>query len=165
MDRGDVEALLDAAFGADRHGRTAYRLRDGLRPIAALSLAALEGDLLVGSIQCWPIELAADRGATVPLTLVGPVAVHPERQGIGIGRALMHRVIDLAPTLGGEALLLIGDPDYYDTLFGFSANATGGWRVPGPVERYRLLARIGPAVALPAEGMLRPSTAALDRVG
>ncbi|MDB5684177.1 MAG: hypothetical protein JWM75_1875, partial [Sphingomonas bacterium] len=25
----EVEALLDAAFGADRHQRTAYRLRQG----------------------------------------------------------------------------------------------------------------------------------------
>ena len=41
--------------------------------------------------------------------------------------------------------MLIGDPEYYGRFFGFSAEATAGWRLPGPVEARRLLAR-GPGV-------------------
>ena len=53
----DVERLLDAAFGADRHTRTAYRLREGMAAIPELSLAALEDERLVGALQSWPIAL------------------------------------------------------------------------------------------------------------
>lgn len=136
-----VEALLDAAFGADRHGRTAYRLREGARPIAAMSLAALIGDALVGSIQCWPVQLDRDAGGAVPMILVGPIAVSPAHQDIGIGRALTRAAIERAAAVeGGDALMLIGDPDYYGRFFGFSAARTGGWRLPGPFEPHRLLA-------------------------
>jgi len=58
-----VELLLDAAFGADRRGRTAYKLREGMAPIPELSLAAFEDDRLVGALQCWPIAL---HGADAP---------------------------------------------------------------------------------------------------
>ena len=49
------DALLDEAFGADRHRRTAYVIRGSATAIASLSFAAIEEGTLVGSIQCWPI--------------------------------------------------------------------------------------------------------------
>lgn len=146
VDPAAVEALLDAVFGADRHARTAYRLREGVAAIRALSLAAVEDGELVGSIQCWPVRLAADGGAAVPMVLVGPIAVSPAHQDVGIGRALTRRAIgDAREITGGDALMLIGDPDYYGRFFGFSADRTAGWRLPGPFERERLLA-LGDAV-------------------
>ena len=45
IDPAAVEALLDRAFGRDRHGRTAYRLRDGVESIPGLSFAAIEDDV------------------------------------------------------------------------------------------------------------------------
>lgn len=136
-----VEALLDAAFGTDRHGRTAYRLRQGTQPIAAMSLAAVIGGDLVGSIQCWPVALVRDDGGAVPMILVGPIAVSPMHQDIGIGRALTRAAIGRATEIeGGDALMLIGDPDYYGRFFGFTAGRTGAWRLPGPFEPHRLLA-------------------------
>lgn len=147
--RDAVEQLLDRVFGADRHGRTAYRLRDGVAAVPALSFAAVEAGTLVGSIQCWPVELIGDDGSVTPMILVGPVAVSPERQNVGIGRALMRRVVDGA---GDAVLMLIGDHDYY-AQFGFGAAHTGAWRLPGPFERARLLAR-GPAPDMP--GMVGP---------
>lgn len=133
-----VELLLDAAFGTDRHGRTAYRVREGMGVIPSLSFAAVEGGALVGSIQCWPVALACDDGTRVPMVMVGPVAVSPARQNVGIGRALMWRAIEVAQA-AGEPLMLIGDPEYY-AQFGFDADATGQWRLPGPFEQHRLLA-------------------------
>ncbi len=69
----------------------------------------------------------------------------------------MRAALDAAPA--DAALMLIGDPEYYGRFFGFSADHTGEWRLPGPVERHRLLARghgvpagageIGPRVAAP----------------
>ena len=152
-----VEALLDRAFGPDRHTRTAYRLREGMTALANASLAARESGVLVGSIQLWPVQFAGDDGGHSPLTLVGPVAIAPVRQRQGIGHVLMDVALSRVPA---DALMLIGDPEYYGRFFGFSADRTGAWRLPGPVERHRLLARgtgvpagagtIGPRVAADA---------------
>lgn len=133
-----VEQLLDDAFGTGRHGRTAYRVREGTTAIAALSFAVKADDgRLIGSIQCWPVQLDGDDGGTTPMVMVGPVAVDPALQGIGIGRALMAASIAAA---GADApLMLIGDPDYY-RQFGFTAERTAQWRMPGPYEQHRILA-------------------------
>jgi predicted N-acetyltransferase YhbS len=128
-----VEQLLDDAFGQDRHSRTAYLLRIPQTEIAALSFAILDGTRLTGSIQCWPIKLENTR-----LVLVGPVAVTPDRQGTGLGKQLMQAMLD---------------PEYYGR-FGFSAEQTGGWTLPGPWEPRRLLARNVSGQSLPETGML-----------
>jgi predicted N-acetyltransferase YhbS len=161
VDPAAVEALLDRAFGRDRHGRTAYRLREGVDAIPGLSFAAVEEGTLIGTIQCWPVMLTGDDGRDHALVLVGPVAVEPSRQRSGLGKELMHQALDAALESGDDsAMMLIGDPEYYGRFFGFSADATAGWRLPGPVERHRLLARgmavpavagsLGPRVALAA---------------
>lgn len=141
---GAVERLLDRAFGTDRHTRTAYRLRHGTAAIPALSFALVDDGRLLGSIQCWPVRFAGDDGANWPLVLVGPVAIAPERQQEGFGRTLMQAALHAADALRLD-LMLIGDPAYYERFFGFTAAATAEWRLPGPVERHRLLAR-GPTV-------------------
>jgi predicted N-acetyltransferase YhbS len=154
-----VEQLLDRAFGTDRHSRTAYRIREGMPAIPDLSFAAIEDGALVGAIQCWPILFDADEGADeghdVPLVMVGPVAVEPARQRDGIGHRLMNHALEAARISGqAELLTLIGDPEYYGRFFGFTADRTGAWRVPGPVERHRLLA-LGDSIPGGA-GMLGP---------
>jgi predicted N-acetyltransferase YhbS len=147
----DVEALLDAAFGTDRRTRTAYRIRTGVTADPDLSFTAFEGERLVGSLQTWPVGVGE-----VPVLLVGPVAVDPARQRAGIGRRMMERLVSTAPDL---PMAMIGDPEYYGRFFGFSAEDTGGWAVPGPVERHRLLARH--AGGLPRHGNLGPRTFAV----
>jgi predicted N-acetyltransferase YhbS len=150
-----IERLLDLSFGYDRHQRTAYRLREGVAAAPDLSCAALDPEgRLVGSLQSWPLALLGNDGAATPLWLVGPIAVHPDRQGEGIGRAMLARAcaaIDATP----QPAVLIGDPGYYGA-FGFAADATAGWTFPGPVERHRLLARLTPGATLPATGLLGP---------
>lgn len=136
-----VEAVLDAAFGADRFGRTAYRVRQGTRALPALSVSAWDGAALIGTLQSWPVALATADGARMPLIMVGPVAVLPERQRDGMGRAMMAAMIDAAERQADAALMLIGDPEYYGRFFGFAADATGAWTLPGPYEQRRLLAR------------------------
>lgn len=152
-----LEALLDAAFGADRHRRTAYRLREGQAAIPALSFAACEEGALVGSLQSWRIELA-HAGGTAPLLLVGPIAVSPDRQRGGIGRRLTSHALAAIDAAGETASVLIGDPEYYARFFGYDAAPTRHWRLPGAVERHRLLARLTGGRTLPAEGELRGVT-------
>jgi predicted N-acetyltransferase YhbS len=150
-----IERLLDLAFGADRQRRTAYRLREGVSAELAASCAAFdESGALIGSLQSWPLALTEPEGRATPLWLVGPIAVHPDRRGEGIARGMLRRAL-AAIDETGVCAVLIGDPEYYGP-FGFAADATGGWSLPGPVERHRLLARLDEGQTLPAEGMLGP---------
>ena len=152
-----VEALLDAAFGPDRFGRTAYRVREGMNAVPALSFALIEDGALVGTIQCWPVAHHAPEDTVTPLVMVGPVAVRPEVQRGGHGRALMVRMLEAAETEADSALMMIGDPEYYGRFFGFTADATGEWDLPGPFERRRLLARVVNGHSLPTgTGMIGP---------
>ena len=151
-----VETLLDRAFGPDRAARTAYAIREGTQALPALSFAALDREeLLVGTIQCWPVSLTDDAGRAHPLIMIGPVAVVPERQSEGFGKALMLASLG---ALGADPLpqVMIGDPDYYSRFFGFSAAHTGGWRCPGEWQPDRLLARATNPAVLPESGMLGP---------
>ncbi len=152
-----VEQLLDAAFGTDRVGRTAYRIREGTAAIPSLSFALVEGAALVGTIQCWPVAHRAADGAVRPLVMVGPVAVRPDVQCGGHGRALMAHMLAAAEARADGALMMIGDPEYYGRFFGFTADATGAWDLPGPFEKRRLLARPANGHALPTgTGMIGP---------
>jgi predicted N-acetyltransferase YhbS len=157
VDPAAVEQVLDRAFGPDRFARTAYKVREGADWLPALSFAALDADEnLVGTIQTWPVALTGAHGRPHPLLMVGPVAVVPERQSEGFGRALMHAMLDALSPEAPLPQVMIGDPEYYGRFFGFDAEHTGGWTLPGPWEPRRLLARGDNLAALPREGMLGP---------
>ena len=161
IDPALVEQLLDAAFGQQRHARTAYRIREGVEALEALSFAALdEDDYLAGTIQLWPVALVDPGGRPHPMIMVGPVAVMPGRQGEGFGKALMAASLGAVESgfeTGAMPLpqVMIGDPDYY-ARWDFTAQHTGGWHCPGPFERERLLVRTSNPGVLPSEGMLGP---------
>lgn len=160
VDPALIEQLLDRAFGPERHARTAYRMRAGMDWLPALSFAALdEDDWLVGTIQLWPVALTAPDGRAHPMLMVGPVAVVPEHQGEGYGKALMlaalQAVADTSPTGAALPQVMIGDEPYYNR-WGFTAAPTRGWRCPGPWDPARLLVRCDNPAVLPAAGMLGP---------
>ena len=156
VDPAMVEALLDRAFGVDRFKRTAYKVREGTDWLPALSFAMVDDDeMLVGSIQVWPLALTDDQARRHPMLMVGPVAVVPERHNEGFGQALMAA---MAGGLDPQAVLpqvLIGDPDYYGR-FGFHGAPTQGWALPGPYEKHRLLVRTENPAVLPSHGTLGP---------
>ena len=151
-DGAAIEDLLDAAFGVDRKQRTAYLLRQDIDFIPALSFGLMNADGLVGSIQCWPVQLKEHQFS---LVLVGPVAVSPAHQNKGIGRKLMHAALDAAALQGDVPMMMIGDPEYYER-FGFFAGEGAGWQLPGPCEPKRLLVRNVHGIAIPESGMISP---------
>ncbi|WP_298395131.1 GNAT family N-acetyltransferase [Sphingobium sp.] len=155
-----IERLLDAAFGPDRHGRTAYKIRDAMPWLPALSFAVVDGDgALIGSLQSWPVALTQADGGQLPLIMVGPVAVEPAHQKGGHGRAMMDAVVAAARKLRTEPLMMIGDPEYYGRFWGFTADGTGGWNAPGPFEKRRLLALSVDGRTVGGVGMLTPRIA------
>jgi predicted N-acetyltransferase YhbS len=157
VDPALVEALLDRAFEPERRTRTAYKVREGTDWLPGLSFAALDGEEhLVGTIQCWPVALIDPAGKCHPLIMVGPVAVLPEAQGAGIGKALMSASLGALDPRAPLPQVMIGDGEYYGRFWGFSAEHTGGWQLPGPWDPRRLLARCDNPAVLPREGMLGP---------
>ncbi len=157
VDPAMIEQVLDRAFGPDRHARTAYRMREGTEWLPALSFAALDDDdYLVGTIQLWPIALTDPDGRAHPMLMVGPVAVLPERQQEGYGKALMLASLGATGPVNAMPQVLIGDAEYYGRFFGFSAKHTGDWYCPGPFDRDRLLVRCANPAVLPRTGMLGP---------
>lgn len=128
------EALLDAAFGADRFAKTCERLREGRLPADGLALVATMGETLVGTVRLWNVSLGANR----PGLMLGPLAVDPAIRAAGIGALLMREAIGRAREAGHAAIVLVGDEPYY-RRFGFSPDKMERLWMPGPVERSRFL--------------------------
>lgn len=135
-DQPAIEHLLDLGFGPTRRTRTSYRLREGATASPGLSQVIREPGLgVVGAISYWPLAIGA-RGT--PALLLGPLAVHPQRQNIGIGRALMAHTLAAAKGAGHRLVILVGDLPYYARL-GFQQAPEGQLLLPGPVDPKRLL--------------------------
>ncbi len=149
-DAASIEPLLDRCFGVDRQQKTSYRYRDGVPPLADLAFVAADEDQkLVGAIRYWPVRL--DRQ---PALLLGPLAIDPERQGRGIGRALVFHSLEIAAAAAHRLVFLVGDPAYY-ARFGFAVAPPG---IVMPSEsparlNYRVL---DPNLRLPRTGILKP---------
>ncbi len=132
----EVENLFDLAFAPGRTALSSYRLREGVDPVPGLSLVARDDSgILGGAIRYWPVRIG-----TAPALLLGPVAVHPTRQGEGLGHLLISDSLERAVDVGWERVILVGDEPYY-RRFGFSRDLARGLEFPPPTNPDRLLAR------------------------
>ncbi|NRA08004.1 MAG: N-acetyltransferase [Myxococcales bacterium] len=127
----DHERVLEiqaAAFGRQNEADLVEALRRSAHPM--LSLVAEEGGGISGHVFFSPVGL--DPPATAPpLGGLAPVAVEPERQGQGIGSALIRAGLERCPALGWQAVFLVGNPAYY-ARFGFELAAPTGLRYGDP---------------------------------
>lgn len=128
----EVEALFDLCFVPGRTALSSYRLREDVAPVARLCLTARDVDgALAGAVRVWPVRV----GGALAL-LLGPIAVHPTRQGEGLGALLIYRCLELARAEGWERLMLVGDAPYYGR-FGFER--LDGVEMPPPTNPDRVL--------------------------
>ncbi|MCG6901093.1 MAG: N-acetyltransferase [Rhodobacter sp.] len=128
----EVEALYDLCFAPGREALSSYRLRDNVGPVAALCRVARDADgTLAAAIRFWPVRV----GAATAL-LLGPIAVHPTRQGEGLGGLLMGDSLARAHDIGWHRVLLVGDAPYY-RRFGFER--LEGVTMPPPTNPERVL--------------------------
>lgn len=162
QDAAQLETLLDLTFGSDRSGKTVYRLRENVAPIKALSFAVRdETGRLLGSIRYWPISIGA---SATPAVLLGPVAVHPDYQGQGIGRALIRHSLYAATRQGHKLCVLVGDKPYYEP-FGFVNAPARGLELPGwaDPERFQVM-ELAPGALEGVSGMIgKPPSATRTR--
>lgn len=153
-DGTEVEWLLDLAFAPGRTALSSYRLRDGVAPVAELCMVVRdEFDALAGCIRYWPIRIG---DAGTPALLLGPVAVHPTRQGEGIGALLIRETLAIAADEDHERVVLVGDFPYY-ARFGFSHDPVREITYPPPYNPERLLGKeLVPGAFRTCSGMVRP---------
>jgi predicted N-acetyltransferase YhbS len=148
------ENLLDRVMGEVRFRRASERMREGRLP--AISLNALDSSgSVIGTIRLWHIKADGLNDAL----LLGPLAVDPAYQGLGIGGALMNAALAHARKAAFSAVILVGDPEYY-MRFGFEAAKAANLAMPGPFERRRLLGLELQAGSLTkARGLIAPAGA------
>lgn len=128
----EVEALYDLCFAPGRTALSSYRLRDGVATVAALCLILRDAEgTLAAAIRYWPAEAGGE-----DILLLGPIAVHPTRQGEGLGGLLINESLAEARRLGWERVLLVGDAPYYGR-FGFTK--LEGVQMPPPTNPDRVL--------------------------
>ncbi|MDN5785602.1 GNAT family N-acetyltransferase [Pseudorhodobacter sp.] len=128
----EVEALYDLCFAPGRTALSSYRLRDGVPTIASLCLLLRDADgVLAAAIRYWPAKVGGR-----DVLLLGPIAVHPTRQGEGLGALLITESLSRARGLGWTRVLLVGDAPYYGR-FGFVR--LDGVVMPPPTNPDRVL--------------------------
>jgi len=137
-DSFEVEMLLDLAFAPGRTALSSYQLREGVTEIAELStIVRDEYDSVVGAIRYWPVRIGVAGDSAL---LLGPIAIHPTRQGEGLGWLLMKETLERARELGWRRVILVGDQTYY-RRFGFTREMAAALDFPKPVNLKRLLAK------------------------
>lgn len=143
----EVENLYNLCFAPGREALSSYRLREGVPPVARLCQVARDAEGgLAGAIRYWPVRVGE-----APALLLGPIAVHPTRQGEGIGALLVEESLALAD--GWSRVLLVGDAPYY-SRFGFSK--LHGVHMPPPTNPDRVLGReLVPGAWAGCEGEVR----------
>lgn len=109
----------------------------------ALSLVVVADAAVVGHIAFSPVTISDGSRGWFGL---GPVSVLPERQGAGLGAALVRAGLAELHARGVAGCVLLGDPAYY-ARFGFVADPALVYpAAPAPYFQTRLL--LGP----PARG-------------
>jgi putative acetyltransferase len=125
-DAAEIARLLDAAFGEQEVSAFTSELRatDGYEP--ELTFVAEEEGEIVGFTMLSRVTLGARRVLTLT-----PVAVRPDRQRAGVGKAVVRAAIAAADKRGEPVLLVEGVPSYYPQ-FGFRPAAELGIEKPDP---------------------------------
>jgi putative acetyltransferase len=142
-DHDAIFALVKAAFAAPDHdGEEEVQIvRDTWRlgvSIAGLDLVAVEQGTVLGHV------LGAGGAPGSPgVVAVAPLCVMPNRQGQGIGSALMGELVARAERQHWPAVVLLGNPGYYGR-FGFEPAGALGivYEVVGQDSPYFQLRRL-----------------------
>jgi putative acetyltransferase len=139
-----LEALYAAAFPDENLAPLVRALL--VEPSGVMSLAAEVGGVLAGHVA---FTMCAVAGQDPRAVLLGPLCAAPDRQGRGIGSALVRAGLERLRANGVTAVLVLGDPAYYGR-FGFAA----GHAIAAPYDLPPEYAAGWQALALSPDGAL-----------
>jgi putative acetyltransferase len=120
-----IRLVNQLAFGGDYEADVVDSLRQNCPEI--LSLVAKQGEAVVGHIVFSPASIVPLEGWTITGMGLGPLAVHPEHQGKGIGSALCQAGMQIMEAAGYPFVIVLGHPTYYPR-FGFTQASVYGIR-------------------------------------
>ena len=130
---GDIGAVLDVqrrAFGRDTEPDLVRALLSDPTAEPLVSLLAVSGNVPVGHILFTHVTVGnLDRPAG---TILAPLAVLPDAQGMGVGRALIAEGLARCAAGGIALVFVFGDPAYY-SRFGFTPAMPHDLAPPFPV--------------------------------
>ena len=137
-----IRAITAAAFLTVPQSRqTEAAVVDALREAGALavSLVAIDDEdgqgEVVGHVALSPLTVNGSTGSG--WYGGGPLSVRPDRQGEGIGTALVRAAGERLAELGAHGCLIVGDPAYYGR---FGVVGGSSVEIPGvPAENILLL--------------------------
>jgi putative acetyltransferase len=134
----DFAAISDVnrrAFGQEQEGNIVDALRSN--GAALLSLVATLDDRVVGHIMYSPATIGDVTGAAL-----GPMAVVPEHQRLGIGSKLVEAGNQKLKAAGYPFIIVLGHPNFYPR-FGFQRASSFAvkceWDVPDEVVMLLIL--------------------------
>lgn len=132
-DLAQVREVNALAFGQAEEADLVDQLRADGDVLASLVATGAEG-MIDGHILFSRLELLFDDGTTADAAALAPVAVRPDRQRQGVGKALVQAGIAACKALPREqrplgAIVVLGHPEYYPR-FGFTAELARGLRAP-----------------------------------
>ena len=133
QDISTITALTAAAFASQEHSsHTEQFIVNALRRSQQLtiSLVAMLDEDIVGHVAASPVTVSSGAQGWFG---IGPISVWPDRQGQGIGSALMQAALAELQQLGAMGCVVLGDPGYY-SRFGFAVHA--GLELPGVPPQY-----------------------------
>jgi putative acetyltransferase len=120
-DADAVDQVHRRAFdGRTDEARIVRRLHDA--DAAVVSLVAVVDDRIVGHVLFSNVTVG---GEGVELVGLAPVGVRPDYQHEGIGSSLIRRGIAQCRAAGVDAVVVLGDPEYY-ARFGFERASDDG---------------------------------------
>lgn len=123
----EVETLTREAFwnvyrpGCEEH-LVLHKLRQAESFIKDLDYVAVEKRKIVGNIVYSKVFSGEEKRINNEVICFGPISVHPEYQGKGIGKKLIELSAAKAKDMGYKAILITGDNNYYNKLGFVSAS-------------------------------------------
>ncbi|XXJ19815.1 GNAT family N-acetyltransferase [Desulfovibrio caledoniensis] len=122
---GDIAAIREVEYAAFRNHPqhapgaepTEHLIVDALRGSGRLSLSLVAGyrGEVAGHVALSPASVGRDGTGWY---MLGPVGVSPDRQGRGVGSALVREALDIMRNRSVYGVVLVGDPAFYGR-FGF----------------------------------------------
>ena len=130
----DIDAVLGVerlAFSRDDEPNLVTALLQDPTAQPSLSLLAYVAGRPVGHILFTKVTLPSD-SRSFSAAILAPLAVVPESQRQGLGRALIERGASILADSGVQLLFVLGDPAYY-TRCGFAPATPYGLHAPYPI--------------------------------
>jgi len=112
-----TENLVREAFwniykpGCDEHF-VLHCMRESQAFIPQLSFVMEEGSKIIGQIVFAKATITGDDGTAVPVLTFGPICIHPDFQGQGLGRIMLDFALKKASDYG-KAVFIEGNIDFY----------------------------------------------------